>query len=116
MTIDLTGLFRGSAAVAVGLLTRGVLRGPRYQRLFPDVHAPAALKNDLALRAGAAGVLVAAGASSPGTRRRSSSAPRVAHRTPPSTCYCPTTTAAQGCGCTAISSARTRRGGWARPR
>jgi very-short-patch-repair endonuclease len=59
MTIDLTGPFRGSAAVAAGLLTPGVLRGPRYRRLFPDVHASAALTPDLALRARAAGVLVA---------------------------------------------------------
>ena len=59
MTIDLTGPFRGSAAIAAGLLTRGVLRGPRYQRLFPNVHAPATLEPDLALRARAAGVLVA---------------------------------------------------------
>lgn len=36
-----------------------ILRGPRYQRLFPDVYAPAALEHDLALRARAAGVLVA---------------------------------------------------------
>jgi hypothetical protein len=59
MPIDLTGPFRGSAAVAAGLITPGVLRGPRYQRLFPDVHAPADLDPDLALRALAAGVLVA---------------------------------------------------------
>jgi very-short-patch-repair endonuclease len=55
---DLTAPFRGSAAVAAGSLTRGVLRGPRYRRLFPDVYAPAALEPDLALRARAAGVLV----------------------------------------------------------
>jgi very-short-patch-repair endonuclease len=59
MTIDLTGPFRGSAAVAAGLLTSGVLRGPRYRRVFPDVYAPAVLDPDLALRARAAGVLVA---------------------------------------------------------
>jgi very-short-patch-repair endonuclease len=56
---DLTGPFRGSAALAGGLLTRGVLRGPRFRRLFPDVYAPADLEPDLALRARAAGVLVA---------------------------------------------------------
>ncbi len=59
MPIDLTAPFRGSTAVAAGLLTPGVLRGPRYRRLFPDVYAPAALEVDLALRARAAGVLVA---------------------------------------------------------
>ena len=59
MTFDLDGPFRGSAAVAAGLLTRGVLRGSRFQRLFPDVYAPAHLKDDLLLRSRAAGVLVA---------------------------------------------------------
>jgi hypothetical protein len=58
MLIDLTAPFRGSAAVAAGVTTPGVLRGPRYQRLFPDVYAPAALDPDLPLRAHAAGVLV----------------------------------------------------------
>jgi hypothetical protein len=41
---DLSGPFRGSAAVAAGLLTRGLLRGSCYRRLFPDVYAPAALE------------------------------------------------------------------------
>ena len=59
MPIDLSAPFRGSAAVAAGLLTPGVLRGRRYRRLFPDVYAPALLEVDLALRARAAGVLVA---------------------------------------------------------
>jgi len=59
MTLSLDGPFRGSAAVAAGLLTRGVLRGPRFQRLFPDVYAPAELTDDLVLRSRAAGVLVA---------------------------------------------------------
>jgi very-short-patch-repair endonuclease len=30
--------FRGSAAVAAGLVTKGQLRGPRYERLFPDTY------------------------------------------------------------------------------
>jgi very-short-patch-repair endonuclease len=59
MTFRPDGPFRGSAAVTAGLLTRGVLRGSRYQRLFPDVYAPAYLKNDLLLRSRAAGVLIA---------------------------------------------------------
>lgn len=58
MSTDLNEPFRGSAAVAAGSLTPGVLRGPRYRRLFPDVYAPACLDVDLALRARAAGVLV----------------------------------------------------------
>lgn len=47
--------FRGSAAVAAGLVTKNQLRGPRFVRLFPDVfvtvtgHPP-----DLALRSHAA--------------------------------------------------------------
>ena len=59
MQNDLTTAFRGSTAVAAGLVTPAVLRGPRYQRLFPDVYASAALEPDLALRARGAGVLVA---------------------------------------------------------
>jgi very-short-patch-repair endonuclease len=58
-TDHLDGPFRGSTAINGGLLTRGVLRGPRYRRLFPDVYPPATLEIDLALRARAAGVLVA---------------------------------------------------------
>ena len=59
MTFSPDGPFRGFAAVTAGLLTRGVLRGPRFQRLFPDVYAPAHLENDLLLRSRAAGVLIA---------------------------------------------------------
>ena len=33
--------FRGSGAVAAGLVTWSRLRGPRFRRLFPDVYAPA---------------------------------------------------------------------------
>lgn len=57
--LDLTSAFRGSSGVTAGLVTPAVLRGRRYQRLFPDVYAPASLEPDLALRARAAGVLVA---------------------------------------------------------
>jgi very-short-patch-repair endonuclease len=49
--------FRGSAAVATGLLTPGVLRGPRFRRLFPDVYVRADAELDLALRARAASLL-----------------------------------------------------------
>jgi hypothetical protein len=116
MTIDLTGPFRGSAAVAAGLLTPGVLRGPRYRRLFPDVHAPTALKNDLALRARAAGVLVAGRGVVAGYAAAELLGASCGPPDAPSTCSCPTTTAVQGCGCTATGSARTRRDGWARHR
>jgi very-short-patch-repair endonuclease len=35
------GPFRGSDAVRAGLVTRGALAGPRYERLFPDVYVAA---------------------------------------------------------------------------
>ncbi len=59
MPIDLDAPFRGSSAVAAGLLSPGRLRGRGFRRLFPDVYAPADLEPTLAVRAGAAGVLVA---------------------------------------------------------
>jgi very-short-patch-repair endonuclease len=57
--MDLTGPFRGSAAVACGALTRNQLAGPRFRRLFPDIYVPAALEVDLAVRSLAAALLVA---------------------------------------------------------
>ena len=56
--MDLSGPFRGSVAVACGALTRGVLAGPGYRRLFTDVYAPARLAPDLTLRSRAALLLV----------------------------------------------------------
>lgn len=52
--------FRGSAAVAAGLVTRDVLRGPGFQRLFPDIYiaAPPELPPTLGLRSHAAYRLV----------------------------------------------------------
>lgn len=51
--------FRGSSAVRAGLVTWDALRGPRYQRLFPDVYAPATGRTpDLTLRSRAAYRLV----------------------------------------------------------
>lgn len=51
--------FRGSLAVAAGLVTWDRLRGPRYRRLFPDVYVPAVPQApDLALRSRAAYRLV----------------------------------------------------------
>ena len=58
MNLNLDVPFRGSAAVAGGFLTPGVLRGPRFRRLFPDVYAHADVPVDLALRAQAASLLV----------------------------------------------------------
>jgi hypothetical protein len=50
--------FRGSSAVTTGLLTPGVLRGPRFRRLFPDVYVGAEVEVDLTMRARAAYLLV----------------------------------------------------------
>lgn len=51
--------FRGSLAVAAGLVTWDRLRGPTYRRLFPDVYAAAGpAPPDLALRSRAAYRLV----------------------------------------------------------
>ena len=47
-------VFRGSEAIAAGSVTRARLRGPRFQRLLPDVYACSQLKDDLALRSRAA--------------------------------------------------------------
>ena len=59
MSDCLEGVFRGSATVAAGALSPKQLRGPRFQRLFPDVYAPADLEPTLKLRSQAAAVLVA---------------------------------------------------------
>jgi very-short-patch-repair endonuclease len=50
--------FRGSEAVAGGLLTPGELRGPRFRRLFPDVYLSTDVPADLHARARAAALLV----------------------------------------------------------
>ncbi|MHA6784972.1 DUF559 domain-containing protein [Pseudonocardia saturnea] len=51
--------FRGSLAVAAGLVTWDRLRGPKYLRLFPDVYVPVGAEPpDLALRSRAAYRLV----------------------------------------------------------
>lgn len=51
--------FRGSLAVARGLVTPAQLRGPRFRRLFPDVYVRAGVEVDLALRSQGAGLFVA---------------------------------------------------------
>lgn len=48
--------FRGSEAVARGIVTPARLRGPRFVRLFPDVYVSAAVPMTPALRARAASV------------------------------------------------------------
>jgi hypothetical protein len=50
--------FRGSEALASGLVTRGRLAGSSFQRIFPDVYAPSGLTVDLRLRSLAAYELV----------------------------------------------------------
>lgn len=52
--IDANEVFRGSEAIAGGRISPGRLRGPGFQRLLPDVYAPAGLTPDLALRSRAA--------------------------------------------------------------
>lgn len=52
------GPFRGSAAVAAGLVTEGALRGPGYLRVFRDVYVPAGSTLDLRTRSAAASLLV----------------------------------------------------------
>jgi very-short-patch-repair endonuclease len=51
--------FRGSAAVAAGLVTRRRLRGPNFRRLFHDIYVDADVEVDLALRSRAAYLVVA---------------------------------------------------------
>jgi hypothetical protein len=51
--------FRGSGALASGALTRGVLYGPGYRRLYPDVHIAASAELDLETWSRAAHELVA---------------------------------------------------------
>jgi hypothetical protein len=51
-------VFRGSEAIRDGALTWGRLRGPAYQRVFPDVYAPAEVSLDLAALSRAAYLLV----------------------------------------------------------
>jgi very-short-patch-repair endonuclease len=50
--------FRGSAARAAGLVSAGVLRGPRFRRLYPDVYLASDVEVTLALRARGAYLLV----------------------------------------------------------
>src|SRR3954467_1649255 len=51
--------FRGSVAVAGGQVTKAVLRGPRFVRLFPDVYVSAGAEVDHRLLSLAAFELVA---------------------------------------------------------
>lgn len=55
----LTEPFRGTHAIAQGLVTPGQLRGPRFRRLFPDIYVLATTEVDLALRSRAAALFIA---------------------------------------------------------
>lgn len=55
-------IFRGSSATARGLLTRDDLRGPAWQRLWPDVYVSADAPAGHALRARAAASVLVPGA------------------------------------------------------
>jgi hypothetical protein len=56
--MDLRSPFRGSVAVSAGVLSRAVLAGPRFRRLFPDVYVRADVEPDLVVRSLAAAVLI----------------------------------------------------------
>jgi very-short-patch-repair endonuclease len=51
--------FRGSLAVAAGLVTKGQLRGSRFRRLFPDIYLSRDVPPTLAVRSRGAQLLVA---------------------------------------------------------
>lgn len=51
--------FRGSAAVALRLVTSMQLCGPRFRRLFPDIYVCASVEVTLALRSRAAYLFIA---------------------------------------------------------
>jgi hypothetical protein len=57
--MDLASPFRGSSAVAAGVLTRGALYGPGYRRLYPGIHLAAGGALDLLTWSRAAHELVA---------------------------------------------------------
>jgi Protein of unknown function (DUF559) len=54
----LDGPFRGTEALAAGLLTRHQLYGTRFRRIFPDVYAPAGPEPSFETRSRAAFLLV----------------------------------------------------------
>jgi very-short-patch-repair endonuclease len=56
--VDVRVPFRGSVAVAAGVLTPAVLAGPRFRRLFPDVYVCADVEPSLTVRSLAAAALV----------------------------------------------------------
>lgn len=56
---DFNEPFRGSAAMAAGLATRGQLRGARFRRLFPDIYLSRDIPPTLAVRSRGAQLLVA---------------------------------------------------------
>ncbi|MEQ3548941.1 hypothetical protein WIS52_00545 [Pseudonocardia nematodicida] len=50
--------FRGSVAVAGGLLSKGKLRGPHFRKLFPDIYVHASVRITPVVRARAAALFV----------------------------------------------------------
>jgi very-short-patch-repair endonuclease len=56
---EFTAPFRGSLAVAAGVLTKGQLRGPGFRRLFPDIYLPRDIAPTLTMRSRGAQLLVA---------------------------------------------------------
>jgi very-short-patch-repair endonuclease len=56
---DFKAPFRGSSAVAAGLVSKGQLRGSTFRRLFPDIYLPREVAPTLAVRSRGAQLLVA---------------------------------------------------------
>lgn len=56
---DFKAPFRGSSAVAAGLVSKGQLRGSTFRRLFPDIYLPRDVAPTLAVRSRGAQLLVA---------------------------------------------------------
>jgi hypothetical protein len=56
--ITVSSAFRGSEAIAAGLVTRKQLAGPRYQRVFRDVYVPATVALTHELRCACAALIL----------------------------------------------------------
>jgi very-short-patch-repair endonuclease len=55
--VDLTGVFRGTEALAAGVVTKEQLRGPGVRRLFRDAYLPAGMRLTHQVRCEAAALL-----------------------------------------------------------
>ncbi|MCH6167841.1 DUF559 domain-containing protein [Pseudonocardia alaniniphila] len=105
MPIDLRSPFRGSDAVATGLVTAKALRGPRFRRLFTGIFVAADVEVDLALRSRAA-LLLADGRGALGGW---SAAELLAASCGPEDAPAEIVVARGGCGCGSRPGLRVRR-------